>query len=278
MILVFGDDSADKKRERVSAVAVVLGTEEQWQDLEQKWVARIETIPFHARDCESDQGDYRIFCHQQNKELYKDLATMMVLSGLGGFGVAVDLVAQRQVFPESLDLAYYKSFIEILESVKNLVVNLHDIAKFTFDISIENHYNAGLLYDQFRKNDSVMGEYFWHEISFAPAKEHPRLQVADLMAYESMKALDHSVGPVKRTRKSWDALRATQRFDAHGYSHDWFNDLKRNYAELERKVGFHKQDYLDWLKQKGRQHSISNIFHFMSWVGKNHPSSGENNG
>lgn len=265
---MYGDDSADEKRERVSAVAVVIGPEEAWDWLEPQWVARNDGIAFHARDCESDHGDYEGRPHEENKALYKDLATMMVFSELGGLGVAVDLVAQRKVFPESLELAYYKAFIEILEAVKNVTMKFREIAKFTFDISTENEYNAALLYKQFRENDPAMREYFWPEISFAPAKEHARLQVADLMAYESMKALDHSVGPVKRTRKSWDALRATERFDAHGYSEDWFNDLKRNFAELEQKVGFHKQDYLEWLKQRGRHHDVSNLFHFMDWIAK----------
>src|SRR5450759_1341858 len=187
MILVYGDDSADEQRQRVCAVAVVVGTEVAWQCLEPLWVARNGTIPFHARDCESDQGDYRIFCHRQNKELYKDLATMVASSGLIGCAIAINLVAQRTVFPKAPDIAYYKAFAELLEYVKEVCVQFHQPAKFTFDIGQENEYNAGELYGGSRDDSREMLELFVEEISFARAKEHPRLQVADLIAYEGMK-------------------------------------------------------------------------------------------
>jgi len=268
MIFVYGDDSADERKQRVSAVAVVVGDEEGWQALESKWIERTNGIPFHARDCESDRGDYANISHDDNKSLYRALTTMLAESDLGGFGVAVDLVAQRQIFPESLDLAYYKAFLDVVQSAKNLAVHFNQIAKLTFDISTENEYNARLLYNNLREGEPNWAKHLYREISFGSAKECARLQVADLMAFEAMKALDHTVGPEKRRRASWDALRATERFDTHSYSSDWFNDLKRNYGELERKVGFCKQDYANWLKERNRQHSISNLFHFMNWIGK----------
>src|SRR5947209_5441885 len=117
MILVFGDDSSDEKRERVAAVAAVAGAEEAWDWIEPQWVARNNGIPFHARDCESDQGSYKDFSHAENKKLYRDLTTMMVFSELGGLGFGIDLVAQRKVFPHAPDMAYYKAFSEILEAV-----------------------------------------------------------------------------------------------------------------------------------------------------------------
>lgn len=57
-------------------------------------------------------------------------------------------------------------------------------------------------------------------------RESPRLQTADLLAFEAWKALDHTVGPIKRTRKSWEVLRATDRFDAIAYGEDWFRSFK----------------------------------------------------
>ena len=114
MILVYGDDSADEKKQRICAVAIVVGDEERWSALESKWTARTNGIPFHAKDCESDQGDYENTPHHANKALYRDLTTMLAESGLGGFGVAVDLMAQRRVFPDSLDLAYEKCFMDCL--------------------------------------------------------------------------------------------------------------------------------------------------------------------
>src|SRR5712692_10503716 len=99
MLSVFGDESADETKQRVFAVAGVIGREEQWEQLEARWIARTGSFPFHAKDCESDQGDYKGIDHQQNQDLYKDLAQLLAASGLGGWGFAIDLLAQRQVFP-----------------------------------------------------------------------------------------------------------------------------------------------------------------------------------
>ncbi len=163
-------------------------------------------------------------------------------------------------------MAYYRAFAAILERVTKLAVVCGDIAKLTFDISPEHEYNAGLVYQIFRDDNPDMFEHLHPEISFAPAKEWPRLQVADLMAYEAMKALDHTVGLKKRRRTSWDVLRATERFMTHSYGEDWFRSLKADVPNLERIVKFNKQDYLDWLKRHNRHHDMSNIFHFTNWI------------
>jgi hypothetical protein len=55
---VYGDDGSDARKERVTAVSVIAGYEDWWQDLEEKWLARCGGGPFHAKDCESDWGDF----------------------------------------------------------------------------------------------------------------------------------------------------------------------------------------------------------------------------
>ena len=94
------------------------------------------------------------------------------------------------------------------------------------------------------------------------------MQTADLLAYEAWKALDHTVGPVKRRRKSWELLRATARFETLSYSEQWMRDLKAHIDSggLEKIVGFNEADYKAWLRDKKRQHSISNLFHFLGWI------------
>jgi len=75
-------------------------------------------------------------------------------------------------------------------------------------------------------------------------RKSPRVQTADLLAFETWKALDHTVGPVKRTRKSWELLRTTQRFETYSYSEDWFRDLRTRLSsgELEKIVGFNEAE------------------------------------
>lgn len=266
MIYVYGDDSADARKERVIAVSVIAGYEDWWKELEEKWVARTGGIPFHANECESDQGDYKNIDHKENKTLYRDCVTLLVESKVGGIAIAMDLTAQRKVFPYSLELAYYRSFLECLDRVKELAKNLGEVAELTFDISTENEYKARLLYKIMRDGDPELLQWLHPTISFVPWRESPRLQTADLLAFEAMKALDHTVGPVKRRRASWEALRATDRFETLSYSEEWFTDLKRNLGNLEQKVGFNQTDYEQWLKEKKRHHDLSNLFEFVDWI------------
>jgi hypothetical protein len=58
VMYVYRDDGSDARKERVTAVSVIAGYEDWWQDLEEKWLARCGGGPFHAKDCESDWGDF----------------------------------------------------------------------------------------------------------------------------------------------------------------------------------------------------------------------------
>jgi hypothetical protein len=82
MIFVYGDESMDETRSRVCAVAGVVGTEAEWQAIEPIWTERNGSIPFHAKDCESDQGDYKPANHGENQNLYRDLVTIIARSSL----------------------------------------------------------------------------------------------------------------------------------------------------------------------------------------------------
>ena len=94
--------------------------------------------------------------------------------------------------------------------------------------------------------------------------------MADLLTFEAWKALDHTVGEVKRNRKSWEVLRTTERFGTYSYSYDWFRDLKRHIdsGELEKKVHFSEQDYIAWLSERHQKHNMSNLITFLDWIAK----------
>ena len=264
VIYAYGDDGSDQKRERASSVSIIAGREEWWEQIESDWVTRCGGIPFHATDCESDTNDYEGIPHEQNKAMYRDLTGILAASKLGGIGVAVDLAGQKRILPGGLPFVYYRSFSECILRVAKVAENLEDMAKVTFDISTENEYNAGLLYSQIR-GDGTLAHWLHSEISFVPWKDSPRVQTADLLAFEAWKALDHVVGPTKRRRKSWELLRATGRFETIAYGEEWLLGLKKyiDSGEAERIVGFNEADYLLWLKESGRKHSVSNVIHFL---------------
>ena len=240
LLSVFGDESADETKQRVFAVAGVIGTDAMWGALETAWKERTRGIPFHAKDCESDQGDYEHTAHAENQSLYRDLVTLLAESGLCGFGFAIDLQAQRSIFPDAPDLAYYKGFAEVVTAMTNFAVNNRNTVKFTFDMRKESEHNAGLLYGMFRERSEVDGSMFRH-VTFAFSSEEPKIQVADLMAREAMKALDNQVGPVKRDpRKSWMALYETERFKIEVIGKDWFESLRYKLKAMQEESGIRR--------------------------------------
>jgi len=58
-------------------------------------------------------------------------------------------------------------------------------------------------------------------------------------------------------------LKATNRFETIAYGKEWFEDLKKNLPELEKKAGFNESDYLRWLEEKGFKHNMSNLIAFV---------------
>src|ERR1700735_3455950 len=259
----------DETKQRVCAVAGIIGAEDQWKALEFRWTRRTNGVPFHGNDCDSDQGDYTNRPHWENKALYRDLTTMLANSGLAGYGHAVDLKEKNKVFPESEDLAYYTAFQRVVVAIVNFARHARGIVEMTFDMRLESEHNAGFIYGAIRDNEPDWAPCLSDKISFEFAKSNPRIQVADLLAREAMKALDNLIGPVTRpTRKSWQALLDTKRFVTCGFSTDWFEDLKRKMPEAEKQMNMNRDMYIEWLRQRKRQHNVSNLFQFADWTAK----------
>ncbi|MGD0631215.1 MAG: hypothetical protein ABR987_17945 [Terracidiphilus sp.] len=253
MIFVYGDESMDEKKERVCAVAAVVGTQEQWEAIEGKWVERSAGIPFHANNCDSDQGDYEGKEHKDNKALYRDLAVMLAASGLHGFSVAIDLIAQAKVLPgvDPSDLrskTYYIAFSEVLQGLTNFSQIREDVAELTFDSRIGSEHNAALLYANIRELEPNCTAHLAPRLIFDSSKTNPRLQMADLFAREAMKALDNVIGPVQRKmRKSWKALEDTGRFVVAPYSTEWFSYFVGEMTLEDAQMGFDREEYKNWL-------------------------------
>jgi hypothetical protein len=264
MLSCFGDESSDESKQRVFVVAAVIGNDDQWNRLEPQWKGRTGSIPFHATDCDTDQGDYRSRSHSENKALYKDVITLLAESGLVGFGFAIDLIAQNKVFPNAPDFVYYKGFLEVLDRMYNLCVKHNETVKFTFDTRLNTDHNAGLLYGQVIEAMPQWKERFFPEIGFVSSRTHWRIQVADLMARESMKLLDNMIGPVKRPpRKSYLALSAVDRFLTDVVTIEWFEDLKQKMPEAMKLYGMEEFKYHEWLRARNRQDSMTNLLIWM---------------
>ena len=154
--------------------------------------------------------------------------------------------------------------MEVIIHMKNCAQYNGQVSKFTFDMRPESDHNAGILYGALA-NEPDWRQFLVDEISFVTSRTNPRVQVADLFARETMKALGNIVGPVTRPpRKSWLALHGTERFHIAAFGEEYFADLKRQMPELERHSGVSRDAYLQWLRAKNRQHSMTNLLLYMS--------------
>jgi hypothetical protein len=234
-----------------------------WAETQAKWTARTGPIPFHANDCDSDHGNYAGNSHEANKNLYRDLTIILVESNLAGWAFAMDLAARNRVFPNAPPIIYYRCLIEVVQAMRNCAANNRETVRFIFDKRRESEYNTGLLYAMLTE-EPEWNKYIFPEISFVSSREEPGLQIADLFSREAMKTWDNRFGPVKRpVRKSWTALRQTGRFHINAVSDEWFIDLKKQLPIIDEVTGVSEAKYVRWLKDNGRQHSITSLFLYM---------------
>jgi len=278
MLSVFGDDSADETKQRVFAVAGVIASEEKWQQLENAWLDRTGGIPFHATDCDSDQGDYADRDHGENKKLYQDLVHILINSDAWGFGIAIDLAGFREFYPDvPQDMCYYKAFFEAVRSLSKIGQQyFNDSVKFTFDSRAESNYNAGLIYGVMVNDTATVPDAprLVEEISFVSSRKQPRIQIGDLFARETMKELDNKVGPKQRDRrKSMEALVNTRHFGCDLLMREYFKEMREKTRELEKgDKEFNRHSYLQWLIGNRLPDTMSNRFRFLAIVnskGKN---------
>jgi hypothetical protein len=274
MLLVYGDESMDESHSRVCSAGAVIGTDEQWAAIGAKWMKRNAGVPFHANDCDSDRGDYAPLDgenadkkHKENKALYRDLVTMLAESGLHGFAASMDVGAQKAAFPTMPEhWTYYKVLVDVIECMKNLAAGDNEIAEITFDSRAESEFNATVVYANLREENPEWKEHLAPKLSFECSRGNYRIQIGDLFAREAMKDLDNLIGPVKRpTRKSWTALRETNRFIAFNYSTEWFSGLVLDLPRLAQHEGFTREDYDAWLKERNRQDNLTAYIEFYHW-------------
>lgn len=104
MLSVFGDESSDETGQRTFAVAGVMGTQEEWDKLEIKWIERTKGRFFHGADLETDQGDFKGIPHEENQKLYADLTNLLARSNMMGFGSAMDIHAYKKCGPSGFSV------------------------------------------------------------------------------------------------------------------------------------------------------------------------------
>jgi hypothetical protein len=258
MLTAYGDESADEKKERVFAIAGLFGKESEWASLESQWIERTGGKTFHANDCESNRGDYKDIEPATNLKLYADLAQLIAKSKLTGIGVALSMPAYNEFLAHSLDRnPYYVCFHSVVVGLakKASVCIPPDRIEFIFDRNVEIHHNASTLYDLIMKlNPPELAGFMQDKISFA-TRDTVGIQIADLVARETMKILDNRIGPKPRhARLSAMALAASKRIQFQQYT----KDECRKIAKTATRKGWLMTEYHQWLAESGLYDTLPN--------------------
>ena len=269
---VFGDESFDEKGQRVSAVAALIGTEKEWVHLVEKWTETTGGREFHAAEWETEYANHPDKeKHKENRRIYAELTKLIVESGLRGFGVAFDIASCREHFPAvNSEEGFYKCFADIVNACGSLAITeKRKIEEFTMDNRKGKEYNAGLIYQYFMQRPEWQREniFLTSKLSF-DNRSNPRIQIADLVARETMKFLDNYVGPVRRVmRGSLKALAtANQRIQFTAYEGPYFKSWRDQMGELEKSSGTNIQEYAKWLIANKQPENWSSRFHFIIWL------------
>jgi hypothetical protein len=265
MLCVFGDESHDSTKERIFAVAGLLGDESQWAAFRHEWNARLSGLVFHAADCESGYGDFRGMPEPERHRLHRDLTRILAESGLIGYGQAIDLAGCRVAAPGAVkdfpDMPYYDCFLKTVVKLADFAAHFvpRDRVEFTFDRHRETQYNAGLLYRWITayKPDIV------ESVTFGSRSE-PGVQAADLWGRELMKRCDtHLFDDRARPRPQWNILARTKRFQFH---FTLGRELAQTIDEAPELVGFNHSDYERWRERKKLVDNLSNRFRYISSI------------
>jgi len=256
LLSVFGDESADEKASRTFAVAGIVGTEPQWIAAEEQWLECTGGEIFHAADCEYRGG----------LSLYKDLTTVLVDSALGAYGVAIDLAAVEELLPDlPADAKYLRCFTEVVRYlVTNVAAPRQESIQFTFDQRSQSPYNAEKMYDLVANSRGGRLDPFLESTVAFTSRKNPRIQMADLVARETMKAQDNrTLG--RQPRKSLVAL---------GESDTLLVDfIDRNYClrwraaiDRFRQSDYGEAGYSAWLDKNRLQNNLTNRIAYTAWL------------
>jgi hypothetical protein len=271
MLIAYGDDSSDESKQRVFSAAVVLGTQEEWDKFYVEWKVRNGDRPFHATDCDSDGGDFKHTRHEDNKKLYADNVNLLVNSQMMGAAVSMSIPDYLAVFPFAPpgEWPYYLCFCEAImhaATISRLSVPTQRV-NITFDSNHDRGYNATELY-RFIVDNSLDTSILDDTISFGSSRKIIGLQAADIIARESMKALDNLIGPKQRSpRQSLVALRRSNRFSFICHDRTKLEERRLQTDKIHADPESAKQ-YQEWLRNNNIADSIQNRLRFVMKVMK----------
>jgi hypothetical protein len=252
----YGDESRDTGG-RVYAVAGMVGHEDDWDALSKDWTERLDGRTFHAVDCESDHGDFAGTTpdnHSKNQRLYRDLVSIIKKHrGVHGLGVATNVADYKSHFPTDPEHApYIWGFGDVVQmacDVAYLSIPSGEV-KIVFDHNEGLEFSAAEMYRYLLESKRVTVKNLFGEIAFA-YRRTVGIQVADLVARETMKQMDNEIGPVKRPmRRSMRVLLDDTTLKFNRYDDVRLTEIKQSVPPDKTYLAL-KGRYRKWLAEKG---------------------------
>lgn len=269
MLIAYGDDSADERQERVFAAGAVVARREEWDDILPTWLKQNPMErPFHAKNCDSDRGDFKGRTHEENKQLYFDNVHLFVKSRrLFGAGVAISVRDYWDLFPfapEDRFWPYYMCFAGVLASIcriAQLSIPPERI-KVTFDNDPAKKIDSRI-YEFVAKQPGSLAACLDDGMDFRNHRTQAELQVADLIARETMKDLDNRIGPKRRwPRQSLIELKRSKRFDTVLYDRQKLEEHKAIADKLHANPE-NSSVFRNWLDTNGIKDSVHTRLRFI---------------
>jgi hypothetical protein len=278
LLTVVGDESHDEKEQRVFAVAALMAPEDVWIASEAWWESLMEGEVFHGARFETEFAhDKATDRHKQRLRRYAELAQLVSRCGVVGVGVAIDLAGYRAAFPGTpRESAYLKCFSEVVialvEQVQRFNKNANSAGRctevrFVFDERRKTQFNAALLHAELAHNLQRHNlDLKLHEMVF-DSRRNKRIQMADLVARETMKHFDNVVGPIKRPmRGSMRALDQSRRFVFSLLTQEYWEDMLRKMPELHARSGMSVDDYKAWLQERNVEDNWTRRLEYVRWL------------
>lgn len=245
---VWGDESHDEKADYVFVVSGLFGSGDAWNAATSSWLAITKSEEFHASEW-SKRPEYNRLCR------------VICDSNLITYAAGMDLRDYESIFPNPVEqLPYYFCFSNVVEHMAYIASGCvpQDKVELTFDRNFEAKYNATYLYDcMIKLPEFEHWELLSDKLSFGTRKD-PKIQMADMVARETMNWLKTVVIGAGGPRTSCLAeLVDKKRLHWNHFTKEYFAE---RVAHVQRLVddGHPMGSYEQWRTRKGCQDTTEN--------------------
>jgi len=246
-LCAYFDESQDKS-EKVHAIGGFIAPGYEWEALQDKWIARLKPTgvsAFHMTDCECgyrEFSDTKGWKPEDRKQLIKDLIEIICRYRVLMVGCGIILDDYKQLPTENGKLGideWHLSFQYVLQETARQATpfGAEETVAFFFDWK-DKQGNAKDLFFEFQQDNrleewhSRLGTITFGHKEFGVPGSIPLLQVADVAAYETRKAIANPIThPHLPERKSLTALRKAEAVGSVSYLE---NKVLKNILQLKR--------------------------------------------